>query len=354
MDWLRRLVQRHYWRQDSIIFEATLRCNLHCRHCYLPRRSEPSDRWEEAPTRKALKLIDKACRDSHCTQFTFTGGEPCLRDDLEALVRRARKRCRFVNIISNGTLLGDGRAAELVEAGVGMFELPLNSADAGRHDEMAGVAGCFDKVIRAAAEIRKAGASLVFVFVATRRNIDGVRQALELGAALGAEAFLFNRYNAGGAAATDPAPLLPSPDQLREALAVANDFAEKRGMGIAASTTVPPCLVDTGLYPHIQFGLCAAGTSQAYYTLDPLGNVRPCNHSRLVLGNILQTSLAAMARGEAMRAFMEAKPRACLPCRLADRCQGSCKAAAEQCYGDMAVPEPFLALNAEHITCISQ
>lgn len=349
MDWLRRLVRRHFWRQDSLIFEATFRCNLNCRHCYLPRKAEAADHGGELPTRRALKLIDKACGDSRCTHFTFSGGEPCLRGDLEELVRRAKRRCRHVAVITNGTLLDGGRAAELARAGAGLFELPLLSAEPRCHDALAGAEGCFDKVVRAAVEVRKTGATLVFVFVATRENIGELPGALELGTALGADAFLFNRYNAGGAGAADPGALLPTLDQLREALAVADAFAGAHGIGISVATVVQPCLIDTDRYRHLQFGYCAAGTSRAYYTIGPLGEVRPCNHSRLYLGNILHTSLAAMARGEPMRGFMAAKPGLCQPCRLAERCQGGCKAAAEQCYGDPAVPEPLLALNADSV-----
>lgn len=350
MGWLRRLVRWHYWRQDSLIYEVTARCNLRCGHCYNVWKAGVEGRaGDELPTRRALRLIDTACRDARCIRFTFTGGEPCLRDDLETLVRRARKRCRAINLITNGTLLGDGRAAALAEAGVGLFELPLNSADRGKHDAMSGAAGSFDKVTRAAADIRKAGADLAFVFVGTRGNIGELRGALELGTALGARTFLFNRYNAGGAHAGDPGALLPTVKQLQGALAVADAFAEKHRVGIGASIAIPPCLVDTTRYPHVGFGTCAAGTADAYYTLDPLGNVRPCNHSALILGNLFKSRLATLARGEAMRTFMAAKPDLCSACRLADTCQGGCKAASEQCYGDACLPEPFLACNLDKV-----
>jgi len=51
-----------------------------------------------------------------------------------------------------------------------------------------------------------------------------VREALELGAALGSYGFLLNRYNAGGAGHAHPASLMPSLEQLRKALAEANAF----------------------------------------------------------------------------------------------------------------------------------
>ena len=105
---------------------------------------------------------------------------------------------------------------------------------------------------------------------------------------------------------------------------------------------IPPCLVDTSAYHHLSFGYCAAGGSRAYYTLDPMGNVRPCNHSKTILGNINETGLREMIGSQTMRRFRAARPRFCLGCRFEKKCQGNCKAAAEVCYGDPCACEPFL------------
>jgi radical SAM protein with 4Fe4S-binding SPASM domain len=89
----------------------------------------------------------------------------------------------------------------------------------------------------------------------------------------------------------------------------------------------------------------ACRTSQAYYTLDPMGNVRPCNHSPTVLGNLLSHSLESLSRSELMSNFKQARPAFCAGCAVEKECQGGCKAAAEVCYGDLAACEPFLKIN---------
>ena len=81
---------------------------------------------------------------------------------------------------------------------------------------------------------------------------------------------------------------------------------------------MPPCLFDHARYGHLSFGFCAAGTERAYYTLDPLGNLRPCNQSPLILGNMVgqlselppRRSFRAMAGSRAMKDFMTARPAA--------------------------------------------
>ena len=66
------------------------------------------------------------------------------------------------------------------------------------------------------------------------------------------------------------------------------------------------CLFDHARWPNLSFGFCAAGTERTYYALDPLGNVRPCNHSPTILGNIRQMTFAEMALSETMDPFLAA------------------------------------------------
>jgi len=244
-------------------------------------------------------------------------------------------------------LLTEGRVRSLLAAGVTLFELPLNSADRDTHNRMAGSAEAFDAVTRAAAEIRSQGGELAFVFVGTKHNIAQWRDAAELGMALGARNFLFNRYNAGGECRGKPEDLLPSVEQVRAGLEAAEELARDHGIGIGVSIPIPPCLIDPKDFPHLGFGFCAAGTTRAYYTIDPVGNVRPCNHTPRVLGNLFETSLRDLARSPEMAAFMNARPAFCQGCRLENECLGGCKAAAEVCQGSLDACDPFLELNRE-------
>lgn len=337
------------WSQESILYEATARCNLRCVHCYNVWKDGVGYETEELDTEGAKDLIRRACVQTRCRQFTFTGGEPTLREDLEELVRTAAGYCRHVSLITNGTMLEEERVKSLIKAGVSLFELPLNSDQREMHNRMAGGMDCFGKVTRAAADIRYHGAHLAFVFVGTKLNIEHWKGALELGIALGAMGFLFNRYNAGGECHGRPEVLIPSVEQVREGLATAQAYARQYGVGIGASIAIPPCLIDTGEFPDVGFGFCAAGTERAYYTLDPTGNVRPCNHTPTVLGSLLEQPFREIVKSPKLKAFMAARPELCRGCRLEGECQGGCKAAAEACYGDLCGTEPFLRLHQTQI-----
>lgn len=342
--WIRRLVRPN---RQSLLFEVTARCNLDCGYCYNVWKGPTPYSMEELPTQAALDVIRKAVRESRCSQFTFTGGEPTLRADLEDLVRAASALCRGVGLITNGTLLSKQRTRSLIEAGVSLFELPLNSADRDMHNRMAGGTECFDRVTAAAAEIRRQDAGLALVFVGTSENVDHWEEALQLGIALGAQGFLFNRYNGGGRHHDSPETLMPPVGQVRNALGIAERYAAQYGLGISASVPIPPCLIAPTDFPHVQLGSCPVGGDRAYWTIDPLGNVRPCNHSPTILGNVLESPFRRIKRSRKLVEFVNALPSSCSNCGSRGKCAGGCRAAAQVCYGSPSMCDPFVEVHKE-------
>ena len=330
-------------RQDSFVFEVTQRCNHDCPHCYNTWKNPVEYPMGELPTAETLAMLGKLLDETGASLISLSGGEPMLRADLCEIVRFMVDRGVTVNLITNGTLLDEAAVARLAPDRISIFELPLLSAEREIHDRMSGRAGAFDDVTLAIANLKAAAQRVVCVFVATKLNLPTWRETAEMAIALGADGIMFNRFNPGGEGARHVDLLQAAPAQLADALAAANAFVEQYEFPISCSIAMPPCLFDVDRYPKLTFGFCAAGTERAYYTLDPLGNIRPCNHSATILGNIRETTFAAMADSPAMRDFMAARPSFCDGCKLADQCLGGCKAAAEVCCGDVSAPDPFLA-----------
>jgi radical SAM protein with 4Fe4S-binding SPASM domain len=78
-----------------------------------------------------------------------------------------------------------------------------------------------------------------------------------------------------------------------------------------------------------------------------LGNVRPCNHSATVLGNIRDAGFWEMVDGPVMKAYLAARPEFCADCEIVSECQCGCKAAAEVCCGSPEHLDPFVAAFAK-------
>jgi radical SAM protein with 4Fe4S-binding SPASM domain len=332
---------------QSLIFEVTQRCNHACLHCYNVWQGEPPSPPIHYPrgaldTTQTLHLLAKALDETDCRHVTLTGGEPLLRADLPILLDALRERNIQVTIISNGSLLKEQTAISLLDHGVALFELPLLSHQREVHDRLSAAPGAWDSVLAAMAHIRLHHGQVVAAFVATRLNIGHLYETIKLAFAFGARAIMFNRFNPGGRGRTHLSQLLPSIEQVREALTVAESASVEFGIPISCSIPIQPCLIDTSAFPHLGFGYCAAGSERAYYTLDPLGNVRPCNHSTTILGNLFEESFGELVSQERLSGFVNALPSMCVLCGQSAICQGGCKAAAQVCYGSLDAIEPFM------------
>ena len=106
---------------QSLIFEATQRCNHACLHCYNVWQGPQTAAYPrgELDTVKTLELLAKALDETACNHVTITGGEPLLRQDLPILLDLLFRRHIHVTIISNGHLLDETTVASLIERGVG-------------------------------------------------------------------------------------------------------------------------------------------------------------------------------------------------------------------------------------------
>jgi radical SAM protein with 4Fe4S-binding SPASM domain len=316
-------------RLQTLIFEITQRCNHACLHCYNVWIPDAYPQGE-LDTAQTLSLLNKALDETHCRHITLTGGEPLVREDLFQILDLLRERDVMTTIISNGHLLTESTVVNALDRGVGLFELPLLSRQREVHDRLSGSPGAFDAVLGAMAHIR---------------YYHGLYDTIKLAFAFGSRGMMLNRFNPGGRGRTHLSELLPTADEMHQALDIANSAAAEFNFPISCSIPIQPCLIETDAYDNLNFGFCAAGTNRAYYTLDPLGNLRPCNHTPTVLGNLLEEPFADLIAPERMREFVEAVPALCTPCALRDTCQGGCKAAAQVCYGSLTSEEPFLYLN---------
>jgi radical SAM protein with 4Fe4S-binding SPASM domain len=328
-------------RQRSFVFEVTSECNHDCLHCY--------NAWKNGDytpgqlgTEQTLSMLGRMLQETGASLVTLTGGEPMLRPDIYQIADFLHDRGKTINLISNGSLLTAAAVSRLRDM-ISIFELPLLSSQREIHDRLSGQDGAFDRVVMAAAEIKAAGGRVVCVFVATKLNLHTWRETVELAFALGADGIMFNRFNPGGTGGRNIDLLQASPRELGTALDIAQDFTQRHKIPISCSIAMPPCLFDHARWPKISFGYCAAGKGNAYYTLDPVGNVRPCNHSPRILGNILRENLSAIIASPQMRDFFDARPVFCKDCRMVETCLGGCKAAAEACCGSPWECDPFLA-----------
>lgn len=334
----------------SFVIELTKRCNNHCLYCYmsegpLNQNSDPQ-RSGEMKTAEITDIIARLCDEAPVESIALSGGEPLLREDLPEILAFIRNKGVSPVVITNGTLLTREKIA--ATAGDVTFEITLLSHRQEAHDRLAGRRGAWSAVVEAMANVRQLRGSFVAVFVATKLNYMDVGKTAELAIALGANGLMYNRINLGAHNIRHADRLLPAPDMIRQNLDTLEELRSKYKLPVAVSVVIEPCVVDVRKYKHLHFGWCPLAGEGSYFTIDPAGNVRICNHSAVILGNLKRDRFTNIYYNHPyVRSFRDTWPAECEGCEpeMKAICCGGCKAAAEQCYGTLAKVDPFVTIS---------
>jgi radical SAM protein with 4Fe4S-binding SPASM domain len=101
-----------------LFWEATLRCNLRCRHC--GSSCEGKSPVRELETTEVKAILDTIAQDFNAKRIfvSVTGGEPLLRKDLFEVVAHMTSLGMRSCIVTNGTLLDREKAQALWDAGM--------------------------------------------------------------------------------------------------------------------------------------------------------------------------------------------------------------------------------------------
>ncbi len=161
-------------------FEVTMRCNARCGFC---------DYWKTPSDTRDTEVAQFAeiAREFSPMLVTFTGGEPTLRKDLEAIVAAVRQSVRltYVQLITHGALLSLDRAQSLWDAGVDQFNISLDYLDE-RHDAARGIPGLSARILDLVPRMKAVGIGGVrFNTVIKNDNLDELMPIVERAAALG-------------------------------------------------------------------------------------------------------------------------------------------------------------------------
>ena len=329
----------------NIVFELTEACNQCCRFCYNYWRDGSSPIPAPAPS-TARKTLKKLLSQAAVGTISFSGGEPMLMRNVHDLALAARFRGARVNVLTNGTLLTPDAVANFISLGIGAIQIPILSADASVHEHLTGLKGSWAKAtgaLKNVAEVLPKGAYAVLVVTAV--NAPGIPQTLQLIYNLGVRNVMVNRFNIGGQGLLHTGELVLDAPTLRKAFADVEAFAAGHtDMSFVSGVCTPLCMLDTAPYPHIQFSWCSTDFSRRPVAINYRGDVRFCNHSPYVLGNIYERPIGDILADPAVNARYSEIPERCRDCALLSRCNGGCRAASEQVYGTFGKEDPILNL----------
>ena len=129
-----------------IFWLLSYRCNLRCRHCNsVWSKTGPENLERELNQDQKLDVASQIAK-SRTWGITLSGGEPLMDPALPEIIRRLKVARKFVNLCTNGVLLGQF-AQELVDMDVDVVTVSMDSHRREAHDQYRGAAGAYDHAL---------------------------------------------------------------------------------------------------------------------------------------------------------------------------------------------------------------
>ncbi len=299
--------------------ELTPLCNNRCLGCFdvfaddrrtrNPQLQRPLLSFEQWRT-----ILDDLAPHAH--RVKLTGGEPTLYPEFEAVVGHIRDLGISFTVFTNGRWESPVSVLSTLTSAPNLSGLliSLHGARVASHEAFANVSGCFDETVSNIRRATEAGLPVTLSAVLHRANLDELPDMVARARSLGADHVVFNRYLG------PPIPEIAITDaQLKQAVQTI-DALRERGSPVSFGVCIPQCFTRSSAKG------CTAGV--AFCTVDPWGNLRPCNHSPLIAGNLLDETLEQAWHAPAMEEFRQAIPEACHTCAAFSVCHGGCRALA--------------------------
>jgi PqqA peptide cyclase len=267
-----------------LLAELTYRCPLHCVFCYNP--IDFAQKSDELSTDDWLRVLREG-RELGAVQLGLSGGEPLLRDDLQAIVAEARRLGYYSNLLTSGVGLTAERAAALRAAGLDHVQLSFQDSTREVNDFLSHTK-TFELKRRVAALIKQQGWPMVMNVVIHRLNIDHIDRIIGMAHELGAEYLELANTQYYSWAFVNRAHLLPTREQLRRAEAVTDAWRAKLGAAMRLFFVAPD-------YHEGKAKRCVNGWGSTLVNVTPDGTALPCHTAKMLPGlafpNVRQMSL---------------------------------------------------------------
>lgn len=318
-----------------VSWNLTRKCNLACPHCYMEAGTAEA---RELTTDECLALIDEM-KALGTEMLILTGGEPLLRRDIYDIARYASDQGLWVVMGTNGVLVNDHVAEQMVACGVKGVGISIDSIDPDVHNAFRGGPDAWKYSVRALDVCRRHGLHVLVQTTVMEMNYDEIPALMDFARERGAWSFnLYFLVQTGrGRQLNDLSPQATAA-LLAQMVETQDDYR--------------PMLVRSKCAPQfkqiayakgrggLESGGCMAGTQ--YCRITPGGDVTPCPYMTAVAGNVLAQSFTDVWQTSPVlqqlrdRSLLGGK---CGACEFAGLC-GGCRCRAYAATGDYLAEDP--------------
>lgn len=333
----------------SVVLELTYKCNHECKFCSCPWYA-PNGHYPYGEELDLVQWKQAICRlyDSGVDTFSISGGEcllkDCLADILLYIKEESWKRGKpnGIVLISNGLLMNKDYLSLFKYCNVHL-SMSLPGIESFKYhtgvDNAEGVLYWFQ-------EAQKMGMNTTVNVTVTKKNYYELFETLSVGLLNGASSVLINRFLPGGRGLAFQGELALNSDELNGMLDTTEEVLTLSDRYGQTGTEIPLCAIKTPKkYKHISFGTkCAA--AKDFFVIDPAGQIRTCNHSPRVVGNIFDEEIISDGQYWDIFANSNYHPSMCQSCKSINICDCGCREVANILHGSPCKTDSS-ALNLE-------
>ena len=304
------------------VYEATMRCNLHCEFCYVGDLLNIEGEWRQELTVDALR---RAFPEQSGMQVNLTGGEIFMRKDIMSVLDLFREKGYALGYLTtNGTIINEERAEALADLAAAGFLKHISVSIDGPgelHDVARGLKGTFERtcagLTRLQEAARRKGAPLRVSINTTvaHESLEALDQMVDVAEQLGVDAIGLNHLMFStpeevaetvrliGAADASAIATFVTPDpgldieKVRRKVASLQAKCREKNVLFDFRPKVHPQLIDNYYTPGARLdGRCLYPFLHARVSFS--GKVYFCPFIRVEVGDLSKSSLEEIWNGE--------------------------------------------------------
>ena len=323
---IQRFVDEKSGRADRLpigaVYEATMRCNLHCEFCYVGDLLNIEGEWRQELT---LEGLTRAFPDHAGFQISLTGGEIFMRKDIMSVLDLFREKgyaCGYLT--TNGTIISEERAEALADLAAAGFLKHISVSIDGPgelHDAARGLKGTFERTcaglrrLQEAARRKHAPLRVSINTTVAHESLDALDQMVDVAEQLAVDAIGLNHlmYSTPEEVA-ETVRLIGAPDAsaiatyvtadpgldiavVRKKVAALEEKCRRKNILFDFRPKVHPQLIDNYYTPGAKLeGRCLYPFLHARVSFS--GKVYFCPFIRIEVGDLTQSSLEEVWNSE--------------------------------------------------------
>lgn len=316
-----------------VFFELTKKCNLRCKHCYVPNYSVSTGR-----VNTSQMTLDDVCDlisqidEMGVMELQLTGGEPFILPHILGIIKKAQSRLIPCSVFTNGTLITEKIFRYISENNYGLiFYVSLDGYQE-THDAFRKYRGAFQKTVKTIKRLLRIGCDVRINTSIGKHNIAEMHQFIK---------FVKNKFGVLHRLVT----IEPIGRANAEMTIPAEDFANL----LKESNNTFEFLDSHDLITDWSTPACGIGSSMLF--IDAYGNVSFCptlthrENPEFLAGNIACHSLREIWENSLV--FKKVRGFQCKKveqCHFRELCKGGCRSRAYLATSDINSPDLAMCL----------